>query len=48
MTPTAYLDSIGVLGPTTIGAHGVWVNDADIAILKRTATPASRTTRRAT
>ncbi len=34
MTPTAYLDSIGVLGPTTIGAHGVWVNDADIAILK--------------
>jgi 5-methylthioadenosine/S-adenosylhomocysteine deaminase len=38
MTPTAYLDSIGVLGPTTIGAHGVWVNDADIAILKRTQT----------
>ncbi len=35
MTPTAYLDSIGVLGPTTIGAHGVWVNDADIAILKK-------------
>ncbi len=34
MTPTAYLDSIGVLGPATIGAHGVWVNDADIAILK--------------
>jgi 5-methylthioadenosine/S-adenosylhomocysteine deaminase len=38
MTPTAALDSIGVLGPTTIGAHGVWVNDADIAILKRTGT----------
>ena len=38
MTPTAYLDSIGVLGSTTIGAHGVWVNDADIAILKRTGT----------
>ena len=35
MTPTAYLDSIGVLGKTTIGAHGVWVTDADIAILKR-------------
>ena len=34
MTPTAFLDSIHVLGPTTIGAHGVWVNDADIAILK--------------
>ena len=38
MTPTAALESIGVLGPTTIGAHGVWVNDADIAILKRTGT----------
>jgi 5-methylthioadenosine/S-adenosylhomocysteine deaminase len=38
MTPTAFLDSIGVLGPTTIGAHGIWVNDADIAILKRTGT----------
>src|SRR5258706_15306548 len=38
MTPTAYLDSVGVLGPTTIGAHGIWVNDADIAILKRTGT----------
>jgi 5-methylthioadenosine/S-adenosylhomocysteine deaminase len=35
LTPTAYLDSIGVLGPNTIGAHGVWVTDADIAILKR-------------
>src|SRR3954470_20100588 len=38
MTPTTALDSIGLLGPTTIGAHGVWVNDADIAILKRTGT----------
>src|SRR4051794_32738004 len=38
MTPTAALDSLGILGPTTIGAHGVWVNDADIAILKRTGT----------
>ena len=38
LTPTAALESIGVLGPTTIGAHGVWVNDADIAILKRTGT----------
>src|SRR4029079_6384572 len=41
MTPTAALESIGVLGPTTIGAHGVWVNDADIAILKRTGTGVS-------
>src|SRR4051812_37362237 len=38
LTPTAALESIGVLGETTIGAHGVWVNDADIAILKRTGT----------
>jgi 5-methylthioadenosine/S-adenosylhomocysteine deaminase len=38
MTPTAFLDSIGLLGPTTIGAHGIWVDDADIAILKRTGT----------
>jgi 5-methylthioadenosine/S-adenosylhomocysteine deaminase len=38
MTPTAALESLGVLGPTTIGAHGVWVNDADVAILKRTGT----------
>src|SRR3954453_9620872 len=38
MTPTAALDSLGILGPTTIGAHGVWVNDADIAILKRSGT----------
>jgi 5-methylthioadenosine/S-adenosylhomocysteine deaminase len=38
MTPTAALESLGVLGPTTIGAHGVWVDDADIAILKRTGT----------
>jgi 5-methylthioadenosine/S-adenosylhomocysteine deaminase len=35
MTPTAYLDSIGFWGPRTLAAHGVWVNDADIAILKR-------------
>jgi len=38
MTPTAALESLGVRGPTTIGAHGVWVNDPDIAILKRTGT----------
>ncbi len=38
MTPVAALASLGVLGPTTIAAHGVWVNDADIAILKRTGT----------
>ena len=35
MTPTAYLESIGFWGPKTLGAHGVWVTDEDIAILKR-------------
>ena len=35
LTPTAYLDSIGFWGPRTLAAHGVWVDDADIAILKR-------------
>ncbi|MEQ1871813.1 MAG: amidohydrolase, partial [Vicinamibacterales bacterium] len=33
-TPTAYLESIGFWGPKTVAAHGVWVDDADIAILK--------------
>jgi 5-methylthioadenosine/S-adenosylhomocysteine deaminase len=34
-TPAAYLESIGFWGPKTVAAHGVWVNDEDIAILKR-------------
>jgi 5-methylthioadenosine/S-adenosylhomocysteine deaminase len=41
-TPTAYLESIGFWAPAagerstnTLAAHGVWVNDEDIAILKR-------------
>ena len=34
-TPVAYLESIGFWGPRTIAAHGVWVTDEDIAILKR-------------
>ena len=33
-SPVVYLDSLGVLGPGVLAAHGVWVNDADIAILK--------------
>jgi 5-methylthioadenosine/S-adenosylhomocysteine deaminase len=33
-SPVAYLDSLGFLGPGVLGAHGVWVNDADIAVLK--------------
>jgi 5-methylthioadenosine/S-adenosylhomocysteine deaminase len=35
LTPTAALDSIGLWGPKTLGAHGIWVTDDDIAILKR-------------
>jgi 5-methylthioadenosine/S-adenosylhomocysteine deaminase len=34
-TPAAYLDSIGFWGPNTLAAHGIWVTDEDIAILKR-------------
>jgi len=34
-TPVQYLESIGFWGPRTLAAHGVWVNDADIQILKR-------------
>ena len=34
-TPTGYLESIGFWGPRTLAAHGVWVNDEDIQILKR-------------
>jgi 5-methylthioadenosine/S-adenosylhomocysteine deaminase len=30
----AYLDSLGFLGPGVLAAHGVWVSDADVAILK--------------
>ncbi len=33
-SPTAYLDSLGFLGSGVLAAHGVWVSDADIAILK--------------
>ena len=33
-TPTAALDAMGVLNGWTVAAHGVWLNDADMAILK--------------
>jgi 5-methylthioadenosine/S-adenosylhomocysteine deaminase len=33
-SPVAYLDSLGFLGPGVLAAHGVWVSDADIALLK--------------
>jgi 5-methylthioadenosine/S-adenosylhomocysteine deaminase len=35
MTPAGYLESIGFWGPKTVAAHGVWVTDEDIQILKR-------------
>jgi 5-methylthioadenosine/S-adenosylhomocysteine deaminase len=34
-SPVAYLESIGFLGARTIAAHGVWVSDEDIQVLKR-------------
>jgi 5-methylthioadenosine/S-adenosylhomocysteine deaminase len=33
--PAEYLEAIGFWGPRTIAAHGVWLSDAEIAILKR-------------
>ncbi len=33
-TPTAALDALGVLNGWTVAAHGVWLDDADLAILK--------------
>ncbi|MGE3507797.1 MAG: amidohydrolase [Vicinamibacterales bacterium] len=35
LSPTAYLDSLGFWGPRTLAAHGVWVDDEDLAILAR-------------
>jgi 5-methylthioadenosine/S-adenosylhomocysteine deaminase len=33
-TPTAALESLGVLSGLTVAAHGVWLDDADMKILK--------------
>ncbi|HEY8549787.1 MAG TPA: amidohydrolase [Vicinamibacterales bacterium] len=33
-TPTAYLESVGLWGPRTLAAHGVWVSEADMEVLK--------------
>ena len=35
LSPVAYLEKIGVLGPDVLAAHCVWVDAADIAILAR-------------
>jgi 5-methylthioadenosine/S-adenosylhomocysteine deaminase len=34
-TPAGYLESIGFWGPRTLAAHGVWVTDEDIRLLKQ-------------
>ncbi len=35
LSPVAYLDSIGLLGPDVIAAHTVWLDEEDIATLVR-------------
>jgi 5-methylthioadenosine/S-adenosylhomocysteine deaminase len=32
-TPIRYLDTLGVLGPRTIGVHCVWLDDGEIALM---------------
>jgi 5-methylthioadenosine/S-adenosylhomocysteine deaminase len=35
MTPTQFLESLGILEGRVVAAHGVWENDDDLRILKR-------------
>ncbi len=35
MRPVALLESLNFWAPTTLGAHGVWIDDEEIALLKR-------------
>jgi len=35
MSPTKYLDSLGALGPETLAAHCLWIDDEDIEILAK-------------
>ncbi|MBN8730932.1 MAG: amidohydrolase family protein [Acidobacteria bacterium] len=37
-SPTAVLEELGVLTGRTVAAHGVWLDDADLAILQRRGT----------
>jgi 5-methylthioadenosine/S-adenosylhomocysteine deaminase len=34
MSPVAYLDGLGFFGPGVLAAHGVWVTDPEIALLR--------------
>src|SRR5688572_9121636 len=34
ISPVAYLDSLGFLGPGVLAAHAIWVSDSEVAILK--------------
>ena len=33
LRPAAYLDSVGVLGPRTLLAHGVWLDESELALI---------------
>ncbi len=40
-TPVHYLHELGVLGPDVLGAHCIWVSDADIRLLQESRTAVS-------
>ena len=35
LTPTEYLDSLGVLGPHVVAAHALWLTDHDVELMGR-------------
>jgi 5-methylthioadenosine/S-adenosylhomocysteine deaminase len=43
MTPTAYLDSLGILDPHTVGVHCIWLEKDDILNLARNKVKVSHT-----
>lgn len=38
LSPAAYLDRLGFLGPDTLAAHGIWLEEPDLEILARRGT----------